>query len=64
MTYNSPESSAGCAIAQNGKLRVVPGIYKIRNLASGTYLDTKGDLRHLCGRLSTALDRGRGQVRP
>jgi len=59
MTYNSPNT--GPSIFQGGKLK--PGIYKIQNLASGTYVDTKDDVRELCGRPTTALEDGRGQVK-
>lgn len=55
MTHNPPNT--GSSIFQDGKLK--PGIYKIQNLASGTYVDTKDDVRELCGRLG-----GKGQVRP
>jgi len=60
MTYNSPNT--GPSIFQGGKLK--PGIYKIQNLASGTYVDTKDDVRELCGRPTSALENGKGQVRP
>jgi len=59
MTYNSPNT--GPSIFQGGKLK--PGIYKIQNLASGTYVDTKDDVRELCGRSTSTLEDGRGQVR-
>ena len=54
--YASPTVS----IFQGGKLK--PGIYKIRNLVSRTYVDTKDDVRELCGRPSISLEDGRGQV--
>jgi hypothetical protein len=49
-------------IFQYGKLK--PGVYKIKNIVSGTYVDTKDDVRELCGRPSTALENGRGEVSP
>jgi len=49
------------SIFQDGRLR--PGTYKIKNIVSKTYVDTKDDLRELCGRPSTCLEKGEGQVR-
>ena len=54
--------SFGSSIFQDGKLK--PGVYKIRNIVSKTYVDTKDDVRELCGRPSTVLEDGSGQVRP
>lgn len=53
MTYSSsmPDSS----IFQDGKLK--PGIYKIRNIVSKTFVETKDDVRELCGRPSANLER-------
>lgn len=59
MTYNTPESSL--SIFQDGKIK--PGIYKIQNIVSRTYVDTKDHLRELCGRPSSVLGSGGGQVR-
>lgn len=56
MAYNT-----GSSIFQDGKLK--PGIYKIRNLAGGTYVDIKDNVRELCGRSLAALEDGRGQVK-
>jgi len=53
---------SGSSIFEHGRLE--PGIYKIRNIVSKTYVDIKDDARQLCGRPSTALEDGRGQVRP
>lgn len=58
----SHNSGAGRSIFQDGKLK--PGIYKIRNIVSKTYVDIKDDVRVLCGRPSTALEEGRGEVSP
>ena len=58
MTYNS--SSTSPSIFQDGKLK--PGVYKIQNIVSKTYVDIKDHLRELCGRPFTALESGRGHV--
>jgi len=53
---------ASSSIFQDGQLK--PGIYKIRNTVSKTYVATKGEPRQLCGRPSTCLVSGEGEVRP
>ena len=54
-------SNTGSTIFQaDGKLK--PGIYKIQNIVGKTYVDIKDDVRELCGKTSTALEDGRGQV--
>jgi hypothetical protein len=58
MVYNSSKSSS--PIFRDGKIR--PGVYKIRNIVSKTYVDIKDDVRELCGRPSLALEDGRDQV--
>ena len=58
MSHNNTRPSV--SLFQGGKLK--PGIYKIRNIVSRTYVDTKDDLRELCGRPSSALEGVRGQV--
>ena len=57
-SYSSPNS----AILQDGKIK--PGIYKIQNIVSRTYADIKDDVRELCGRPSSDLEKSRGQVSP
>lgn len=59
MKSNAP--NAGPSIFQGGKLK--PGIYKIRNLVSQTYVDIKDDVRELCGRPSTVLESEGSEVR-
>lgn len=54
--------SFGSAILQDGQLK--PGVYKIRNVESKTYVDIKDHVRELCGRPSMVLEDGRGLVRP
>jgi hypothetical protein len=56
LTRSSP------SIFENGKIR--PGVYKIRNIVSRTFVDTKDHVRELCGRPPTALERGGAQVIP
>ena len=60
MTYNSSKTDP--SIFQGGKLK--PGVYKIQNIVSKSYVDIKDHVRELCGRPSTALENGRGQVSP
>ena len=48
------------SIFQDGKLK--PGIYKIQNIQSETYLDIEVHLRELCCRPSKDLGEGRGFV--
>ena len=50
------------SIFEDGRLR--PGIYKIQNLYSQTFLDIHEHSRELCCRPATALADGRGHVRP
>ena len=50
------------SIFEDGKLK--PGIYKIQNLYSQTFLDLHEFTRELCCRPATALTDGRGRVRP
>jgi len=52
-------TSTSSSILQNG--RVKPGIYKIRNIVSGTYVDIKDHVRELCGRHFNTLESSRGQ---
>ena len=59
MTLDSPNDS--CSIFENGRLK--PGIYKIQNLHSQTYLDIHEHSRELCGRPAQNVE-GRGLVRP
>ena len=54
-------TGSSASIFQDGKLK--PGIYKIQNIVSNTYVDTKDHLRELCGRPSSLLESGGGQVR-
>ena len=54
--------SFGSSVFQDGQIK--PGIYKIRNVESKTYVDIKDHVRELCGRPSTALEDERGLVRP
>ena len=57
---HSSSNIAGSSIFQDGKLK--PGIYRIRNIVSQTYVDIKDDVHELCGRPSTVLESGRGEV--
>lgn len=57
MTYSSPTNPS---ILQDGRIK--PGIYKIKNIVSQTYVDTKDHVRELCGRPSSALQKSGGQV--
>ena len=58
MVYNSPRSPP--SIFQGGRIK--PGVYKIQNIVSKTYVDIKDDVRELCGRPSQVLEYGRDQV--
>ena len=60
MTLDSPSDSV--SIFENGKLK--PGIYKIQNLYSQTYLDIHEYSRELCCRPAQNLEEGRGLVGP
>jgi len=60
MTLNSTTDSA--SIFENGKLK--PGIYKIQNLRSETYLDIHRHSKELCCRPARDLEDGGGLVRP
>ena len=48
------------SILENGKLK--PGIYKIQNIQSGSYLDVEVYTRAVCGRPIRDLEEGRGFV--
>jgi len=48
------------SILENGKLK--PGIYKIQNIRSETYLDVEVYTRAVCGRPVRDLGEGRGFV--
>jgi len=52
------------SIFQDGKVK--PGVYKIQNIVSKTYVEVKDHLRELCGRPPSALEHGEGQweIRP
>ena len=54
-------SSDPLSIFKDGKLK--PGVYKIQNIASETYLDVDISSRGLCCRPAKDLDEGRGLVR-
>ena len=56
-SFTKPNSSI---FQDDGKLK--SGIYKIQNIVSKTYVDTKDHLRELCGRPSSVLEVGEGQV--
>jgi len=60
MTLNSPTDSS--SIFEDGKLK--PGIYKIQNLYSRTYLDILEHSRQMCCRPAQNLEEGNGLVRP
>ena len=59
MTFNSPSDSS--SIFEGGRLK--PGIYKIQNLYSQTYLDIHEHSRETCCRPAHNLE-GKGLVRP
>ena len=52
---------APSSIFENGKLK--PGIYKIQNISSDTYLDIDVPSREVCCRPKKDLEEGRGFVR-
>ena len=58
MALNSNSSSS---ILERGKLK--PGIYKIQNLYSQTYLDIHEHSREVCCRPAKNLGQGKGLVR-
>ena len=58
MTLTSANESD--SVFRDGKLK--PGIYKIQNIVSQTYVDIREQTRELCGRPAAALG-GRGLVR-
>ncbi|KAF9649761.1 hypothetical protein BDM02DRAFT_1746722 [Thelephora ganbajun] len=57
-------SKTRSSILQDGKIK--PGIYKIQNIVSKTYVDIKDHVRELCGRPSSTLEkyRGRWEIQP
>jgi len=55
-------TSDSSSILKDGKLK--PGIYKIQNLYTQTYMDIHDHLREVCCRPATALEEGSGLVRP
>jgi len=58
MTLNSTGDSS--SILKDGKLK--PGIYKIQNINTETYLDIEVHTRELCCRPAENLKEGRGLV--
>ena len=60
MTLNSTNEPP--SIFQDGKLK--PGIYKIRNVSTGTYADIEEYSRSMCCRPAQDLEEGDGLVRP
>ena len=50
------------SIFEDGKLK--PGIYKIQNLYSQTYMEIHEHSREVCCRPAASLEEGRGLVRP
>ena len=58
MTMNSTSGSS--SIFKDGKLK--PGIYKIQNILSETYLDIEVHSREVCCRPAKDLGEGRGIV--
>lgn len=59
MTTNPPGDSV--SIFADGKLK--PGVYKIQNIYSETYLDIEVHSRGVCCRPANDLGEGRGFVR-
>ena len=59
MTFHSTNDSS--SILENGKLK--PGIYKIQNIQTETYLDIEVHTREVCCRPANCLGEGRGLVR-
>jgi len=53
--------SHGYTIFEDGKLK--PGLYKIQNLLSGTYLDIHEHSMEVCCRPASALEKNDGIVR-
>lgn len=60
MTSNSTNDSS--SILRDGKLR--PGIYKIKNIDTKTYLDIHERSMQVCSRPAEKLEEGGGLVRP
>ena len=60
MTLNSIDESS--SILQDGKLK--PGIYKIWNVCTETYVDIETQSRNVCCRPARDLEEGNGLVRP
>ena len=60
MTLNST-TSGSLSIFKDGKLK--PGIYKIQNLYTQTYMDIHEHSREACCRPATTLEDGKGLVR-
>ena len=58
MTLHSTGDAS--SIFENGRLK--PGIYKIRNLQTETFLDIEEYLREVCCRPAKNLEEGRGLV--
>ncbi|KAF9649751.1 hypothetical protein BDM02DRAFT_1745526 [Thelephora ganbajun] len=56
MTLNSTSNTS--SILEGGKLK--PGIYKIQNIQTGTYLDVEVHTREVCCRPPKDLEEGRG----
>ena len=61
MTPN-PRPDGSPSILRDGRLK--PGIYKIQNLYTRTYLDIHEHSREVCCRPAAALEEGAGLVRP
>ena len=59
MTLNSPSDPS--SIFRDEKLK--PGVYKIQNIGSETYVDIKLGTKEVCCRLAKDLGEGRGLVR-
>jgi hypothetical protein len=59
MTGKHPTNDS---VFENGRLK--PGLYKIQNLVSETYLDIHQHSMQLCCRPTRDLEEGRGVVRP
>jgi hypothetical protein len=58
----APMAGGTFSIFEDGRLR--PGIYKIQNLYTQTYMDIHEHSRELCCRSAAALGEGRGLVCP
>ena len=58
MTFHSIGSTP--SILEDGKLK--PGIYKIKNIQTETYMDIKVHTREVCCRPAKDLEEGRGFV--